>query len=309
MLSVIIPTYNRLEKLKKTIKSAENQTLGKEDFEVIVVDDGSTDGTKDFMENFFAPEGFSLRYYFLEHSGPEKARNLGIEKSQGDIIFFCGDDTILHENLLEIHKKNHEEKKGIAVLGIALWDGSEKVTNFMRYLAPAGPQFHYNTIKDKNSAGFDHFYTCNISLPKKCLENEKFDERFCCAFEDIDLGLRLEKKGLKIIFDPRAKVFHSHRYDEEKFGARMEGVGRGAVIFFDKYKNDKKILNRLKRKYAPFCFFPGVGVFLVLSRFLAKSKLIRLISLKYHWFWLICFHYAKGMSEEIHPGVKKIWTK
>jgi len=298
MLSVIIPTYNRLEKLKKTIKSASEQTLDKKDFEVIVVDDGGTDGTKSFMENFIAPSNLNLKYFFTEHKSAGHARNVGIEKSQGEIILFCGDDTYLDKNLLAIHKKCHEQKEGVAVLGIALWDENEKVSDFMRYLAPAGPQFHYNTIKDRNVAGFNHFYTCNISLAKKWLELEKFDERFDCAFEDIDLGLRLEKKGLKIIFEPEAKVFHSHYYDEEKFNLRMERVGRSAAKFFDKYKKNRKIRNILKKKYAPFCFFPGVDIFLKASRIMAKFKLIKLINVKYYWFWQICFHYAKGIKEE-----------
>lgn len=298
MLSVIIPTYNRLTKLQKTLESLCVQTLTRAEFEVIVVDDGSTDGTKNFMEQFSAPDSFRLSYFFLNHGGAGKARNLGIEKSQGEIVLFCGDDTRLDEKLLEVHKAQHEKREGVAVLGLALWDETEKVSDFMRYLAPAGPQFHYNTIKNKNSAGFEHFYTCNISLAKKWLETEKFDERFDCAFDDIELGLRLEKKGLEIMLEPSAKVFHMHYYDEAIFGLRMERVGRSAVLLFDKYKNDRKTLNKLKRKYAPFCFFPGVGIFLILSRILAKSKLIKLTHLRYHWFWQICFCYAKGMSEQ-----------
>jgi len=299
MLSVIIPTYNRLEKLQKTLESLRAQTLDRKEFEVIVVDDGSSDGTREFMEKFLAPDNLKLRYFFVSHGGPGRARNLGIEKAQGEIILFCGDDMYPAKNLLAVHKKQHIEKPGGAVLGIALWDSREKVTAFMHYLAPAGPQFHYNTIKDENSAGFEHFYTCNISLAKKWLEAEKFDERFNFAFDDIELGLRLEKKGLKIIFNPEAKVFHSHYHDEEKFGHRMERVGQGAVILFDKYKNDRKILNKLKLRYAPFCFFPGIGIFLILSRLLAKSKLIKLINQRYHWFWQICFCYAKGMNKEL----------
>jgi len=234
MLSVIIPTYNRLAKLQKTLESLCVQTLSRAEFEVIVVDDGSTDGTREFLKNYPISVDFKLRYFLLTHGGAGRARNLGIEKASGELIFFCGDDTRLDKNLLQIHKARHTEKKNIAVLGLALWDEREKVTDFMRYLAPAGPQFHYNTIKNKNSAGFEHFYTCNISLAKKWLEVERFDEQFDCAFDDIELGLRLEKKGLRVVFEPQAIVFHMHYYDEENFGLRMERVGRAVVLFFDK---------------------------------------------------------------------------
>jgi GT2 family glycosyltransferase len=169
----------------------------------------------------------------------------------------------------------------------------------MRWLAPSGPQFHYNTIKDPSNAGFDHFYTCSISLEKKWFDLEKFDERFDCAFEDIDLGLRLEKRGLKISYEPEAKVYHLHFYDEKSFGERMKRVGRAAAIFFEKHKDDKKTLNRIKIKYAHFCFFPGVRIFHWSSKILAKSKLIKIVSQKHSWFWQVCRDYSSGMIEEL----------
>jgi glycosyltransferase involved in cell wall biosynthesis len=297
MISIIIPTYNRLEKMKKTLESFCRQTLPQKDFEIIVVDDGGSDGTKEFMEDFQKSTDLNLKYFYLEHRGPGAARNFGVEKATFPLILFCGDDTFPDKKLLEAHIAYHQQKMDVAVLGLALWDESEKVTDYMRWLAPEGPQFHYNTIKNRNDAGFDHFYTCNISLEKKWLESEKFDEKFDCAFEDIDLGLRLEKKGLKIFYEPSAKIFHSHFYNEESFGERMKRVGRSVIIFFRKYENDKNILRILKKKYAPFLFFPGLKTFHWLSKILAKSKLIRKINPKYGWFCEVCRDYSSGMIE------------
>jgi glycosyltransferase involved in cell wall biosynthesis len=299
MISVIIPTYNRMEKLQKTLKYFGEQNFPKKDFEIIVVDDGGSDGTKKYIEEFQKTIKLNLRYFYLDHQGPGAARNFGVEKAIFPIVLFCGDDTVPDKDLLKIHGDRHGQKKDFAVLGIALWDETEKATDFMRWLAPAGPQFHYNTIKDPRDAGFEHFYTCNISLEKKWFELEKFDERFSyCAFDDIDLGLRLEKKGLKIAYDPKAKVFHSHYYNEKSFGERMKRVGRSAIIFFRKYENDKKTLHRLKRKYAPFLYFPGLKVFHLLSIFLASSKLFRKANIKYSWFCGVCRDYSLGMIEE-----------
>ncbi len=299
MISAIIPTYNRLEKLKKTLQSGERQSLAKNKFEVIVVDDGGTDGTGAFMEEFIKTSRLDLKYFYLPHRGPERARNFGAEKAAGDIIFFCGDDTWWEENLLAIHDHHHRQTADTALLGLALWDESRLISEFMRYLAPAGPQFHYNTIKNANDAGFSHFYTCNISLAKKWLEREKFDESLNYAFEDIELGLRLERRGLRVIFNPAAKVYHWHYYDQAGFSQRMERVGRGAIIFFDKYKNQRNTLNLLKRKYAPFAYFPGVKIFNRLSGRLAASELLKKINLKYHWFWLICYDYSRGMLNQL----------
>jgi GT2 family glycosyltransferase len=299
MISVIIPTYNRLEKLKKILEAFGDQTLSRKNFEIIVVEDGGNDGTQEFMEYFQKSTELNFKYFHLDHRGPGAARNFGVEKATFSLVLFCGDDTRPDKHLLEIHLDRHRQKNGIAVLGMAFWDESEEVTDFMRWLAPAGPQFHYNTIKDPSDAGFDHFYTCNISLEKKWFELEKFDERFDCAFEDIELGLRLEKRGLKIYYVPETKVFHSHQYDEKSFGERMKRVGRSTIIFFKKYENDRKTLRMLKMKYTPFCYFPGLKAFHWISKILAKSKLVRKANIKYGWFWQVCRDYSSGMIEEI----------
>ena len=284
--------------MKKTLASAEKQTLAKEQFEVLVVDDGSSDGTREFMEKEFVADDLVWSYFFNSHGGPAKARNLGLEKARGEIIFFCGDDTFPQEDLLTLHQEHHKKKSGTALLGLALWDETEPISDFMHYLAPAGPQFHYNTINDKTNAGFEHFYTCNISLAKSWLKEEQFDEIFeNGAFEDIELGLRLERKGLKIFFEEKAKVFHSHFYSEEDFAQRMEKVGKAVVIFLKKYEKEKKIKNQLQWQYAPFLFFPGIKIFCFFSQLLAKSAWLKKINPRWHWFWRICLSYAKGIKK------------
>lgn len=305
MISAVIPTHNRLEKLKKTLASAEKQTLAKERFEVLVVDDGSSDGTREFMEKVFSSNKICWRYFFLEHGGPAKARNFGIEKSEGEVVFFCGDDTLWDERLMEWHFNHHQESQS-ALLGLALWDETEPVSDFMRYLAPAGPQFHYNTIRNRSDAGFDHFYTCNISLKKKWLAQEQFDSRFTlAAFEDIEMGLRLEKRGLKIAYQPEAKVYHSHYFQEETFGQRMENLGRSLVIFVEKYSHQPEVRFRLKLKYAPFWFFPGIKVFVFLSRILGESSLLEKINRRWHWFWRIAFFYSQGILKGLEEKIGK----
>lgn len=295
MISVIIPTYNRLEKLKKTLDSLMAQTLDDKNFEVILVDDGSEKGVEESLPDYIKVR-LNLKIFRQENKGPAAARNLGVSEARGEIIFFCGDDTLLCPDLLARHLKTHQKKKDVAVLGLTLWEEDGRVTDFMRYLAPAGPQFHYNTIKDQDNAGFDHFYTSNISLEKKWLAEEKFDTRFReAAFEDIDLGLRLEKKGLKIVYDEEALAFHSHYYSEADFYRRMENVGRGFVILAAKYENDKKVLRRLKIKYAPFLYFPGLASFNFLSRLAASREFIKKINKKLYWFLNICFYYSQGI--------------
>lgn len=305
--SVVIPTYNRARILEKTLNSIELQIFPKSEFEVVVVDDGSTDVTKSIVENFQKTGKVNTKYFFQKNQGAGAARNLGIENAAGEIILFAGDDMIFDERLLEQHDRVHRQTPDIAVLGMAFWDESGEVNDFMRYIAPNGPQFHFGAIKNIEDAGWHHFYTCNISLSKKTIGDLRFDPRFTnryMALEDIDFGLSLAKRGVKIFFNKDAIVYHSHFYTPEIFRKRMITVGRSFVVFIGKHKNNLTDSWRLKWRYAPFTFLPfQLELFVFLSRVLAESNLVKKISIKAHWFFDVCHCYSSAIKEE-----KKIKT-
>ena len=104
LISVVIPTYNRLPILKKCLDSLENQILiDKIDaYEIVIVDDGSTDGTVDWLENNI--ETFPhLRFFEQSHGGPALGRNLGVDNSNGDLIVFIDSDLVVDKYFLANH--------------------------------------------------------------------------------------------------------------------------------------------------------------------------------------------------------------
>jgi glycosyltransferase involved in cell wall biosynthesis len=108
--SVIIPTYNNLILLKKAIKSLENQTF--KDFETILVDDGSNDGTKNFFLNNYNKNLINLKFFCIARSGgPAKPRNVGIIKSKGKWLCFLDSDDFWSYNKLEVVKNYIDKKK------------------------------------------------------------------------------------------------------------------------------------------------------------------------------------------------------
>ncbi|MAG52440.1 MAG: hypothetical protein CMH62_00585 [Nanoarchaeota archaeon] len=290
-ISVVIPTFNRKNKLINTLDSIKKSSF-LDGVEIIIVDDGSSDGTKELLKKY-SKGNLKIKYYYQDNQGPAQARNKGVELSKADIILFCGDDTLFHENLLKEHYEAHMKHKEGAVLGLCLWDENVGVNEFMRYIAPYGPQFNYSGIKDKENIGFKYFYTCNLSIGKKWFEFERFDTSFPnAAFEDIDLGYILEKKGLKIHYCKDAIVYHSHKYDAPSFYKRMEVVGKGAQIFINKHKN-------LKSEYMKSDKFPGSQYILKnIFNILARSRVLKKISLEKHWFFNIYYHKLKGVLLE-----------
>ena len=96
-ISIVIPTYNRKDQLRQCLESCFAQDYPQDDFEVIVVDDASSDGTKDMLREL-SQQSPNLRYFFQRHKGPAAARNLGLKQSRAEVVGFTDSDCILSKN-------------------------------------------------------------------------------------------------------------------------------------------------------------------------------------------------------------------
>jgi glycosyltransferase involved in cell wall biosynthesis len=257
-VSIVIPTRNRAEKLTGCLEKLKEQDF--QNFEVVIVDDGSSDNTKEIVNSF---PGLEIQYLYQEHIQQGAARNKGIKIARGKYIVFIGDDIYPETRWLSEHMKFHEQNKGIAVLGLTLWPKEWEINEFMRYLAPNGPQFNYGLIKDANNCGWDFFLTSNISLERIWFEHDVFDENFRgWGYEDLELGYRLEKKGLRIVFNDKAVAYHHHYYNSpEPFLKMQENAAISAVYFAKKFPALKSVLidkNKLKPLYRTLLFIFNV---------------------------------------------------
>jgi len=243
-LSIIIPTYNRKQSLSSCLDSLLKQDALEDIHEIIIVDDGSTDGTEGVVEEkkkIFP----ALKYLYQVNKGPAVARNQGIKAAQGDILLFIGDDIIATPSLVREHLEWHNRYPKIndAVLGYITWSPEIKVTDFMQWLENGGPLLCYPLIKDKTEVDFRFFYTGNISLKSTLLKQNLFSEDFYYGYEDTELGYRLGKeKDLRILFNKEAIAYHHHYMTIEDFKGRMEKWGKAARVFLTKYPELKKTL-------------------------------------------------------------------
>ncbi len=242
-LTVIIPTYNRKDILRKCLNALFDQTYPQSDYEVIIVDDGSTDGTEEIVKFLINSSPCILGYFKQKHKGPAAARNLAIKNTRGRIILFLDDDSIAIPALLKEHMTWHKRyfQENIAILGYATWSHELKCTPLMKWLDKGGPQFHYWKIEGKKTVDYKYFYTCNVSLKTDFLRNNGlfFDEHFqCAAYEDIELGHRLEKNGMVLKYSKKAKVYHYHYTSLRDACKRMIKVGEASQIY--QHKLDSK---------------------------------------------------------------------
>ncbi|MFA5788375.1 MAG: glycosyltransferase family 2 protein [Candidatus Gracilibacteria bacterium] len=232
-LSVIIPTYNRAEKLEKCLRALRGQSLASESFEILVVDDGSTDSTPQVLKQW-AREFPGLIALHQKNAGQGNARNKALKEARGQVVLFIGDDIYTQEGFLAEHVQFHQEhpEKEYACLGLTEWDPSQKITLFMEWLVQGGPQFAYHQLQPGGEASFWYFYTSNLSLKKDLLLKDSFDPDFrAYGWEDIELGYRLTQKGMKLLYKPEALAYHDHFMEEASLKERMIGVGKSALLF------------------------------------------------------------------------------
>lgn len=226
--SLIIPTFNRWETLCLTLQALQNQRV--RPYQVVVVDDGSADGTWEKLQNWRREKNtpWELVLVRQENRGPAAARNHGLRYATGDLVVFLGDDTIPEPDFLEAHLQAHGELVGpCAVVGLTLWDRQRmRVTPFLDYVNLAGDQFAYGLFQDGDDLPFTCFYTSNVSLPLEVLGDAPFYEGFrYAAWEDAELGFRLSLRGLRIVFCAKARTRHVHPLTLSAFLRRQEKVG------------------------------------------------------------------------------------
>ncbi|MDP8249013.1 MAG: glycosyltransferase [Candidatus Tritonobacter lacicola] len=269
-ISVVMPTRDRKGMLEKCLEAYANQSLPREHYEIIVIDDGSTDGTRELLEN--ASEKIAnLRHFSQPKRGPAKARNLGIESAGGPIILFAGDDCIPDKNLLREHLRMHRRKEAIAVLGHIDWHQDLKLTPFMKFLA-MDTQFSYPRIKKlAEDVPFYYFYTSNISMSKEYIEKAgAFDEEFTKAvYEDVELGYRIWKSGLRIVYNSRAIAYHDHETELKDYIKRQVRCGKAAALLYKKHPellallrvprvSSPEIRYRFYQAVLDYCFYAGL---------------------------------------------------
>jgi glycosyltransferase involved in cell wall biosynthesis len=236
-LSVVIPTFNRAAGLERVLTALEGQQPDGFAFEVVVVDDGSTDTTPELLASWRSNR-FHLRFDRQPNAGPAKARNRALEMASGELVLFGGDDIEPHPRQVWEHSCEHDRRADphAAVLGLTRWPDDARLTSTMRHIdGPGAQQFSYGVFAPGEEYDFRHFYTSNVSLRRSLLAEEPdgFSTDFrWAAFEDAELAYRLSRRGMRIFYHPAAVAWHHHHYDARSFFVRQLRCGEMAEVLF-----------------------------------------------------------------------------
>jgi len=240
-LSVIIPTRNRPRLLTQAVDHLLAQATTVDfGFEVLVIDDGSTMDIRSPVERLARERGHqaALRYFCQEPRGPAAARNLGIREAKGEVVLFLGDDILARSGLLQAHVTAHDiefPSREYAVLGLADLAPELCDTPFVQWWRRWNFRY-WLLLEGRRQPDYSFFYTNNLSLKRSfLLECGLFDESFrYAAYEDGELGYRLTRHGLQVVFKPEARADHYHRIDLDAACRRMVVKGRAYDLFIEK---------------------------------------------------------------------------
>jgi glycosyltransferase involved in cell wall biosynthesis len=211
-LSVIVPTYNRCESLRITLDALQRQDFPRERFEVVVVSDGSTDGTEAFLRDYAAASPMTLRPIFQQNGGPARARNRGIQEARNEIVLFIDDDVEPLPGFLSAHAAHHADDDCVVVIGPMSPDPArarqEPVWVAWEH-AMLGKQYESFASGAWPTAGPHHFYTGNSSLRRAhLLAVGGFDESFKRQ-EDVEMAYRMQRQcGVRFVFDSAPDGIH-----------------------------------------------------------------------------------------------------
>ncbi len=213
-VSAVVATYNRADIIPLTLQHLAKQTLKPSSFEVILVDDGSPDNTEEVVRSLQETLPYRLRYLKHPNRGPGYTINQGIRAALGPIVCLIADDILLApqalESFLESHR-NHPETNA-AILGKVVQSPGLRIKSvFLRKWDP----FKFRQLERYSELPYYFFWACNVSCKREFLlanglYREEMGRAGPAAHEDVELGYRLSRRGLRIFYDKRALGYHYH---------------------------------------------------------------------------------------------------
>lgn len=226
--SVVMPAYNQREALQIVLESFAHQRDVQGLWELILVDDGSEDGTRELVESHKAPH--RLTYVRQQHSGRAAARNAGVSHAQGHVVVFCDSDRAVCNDFIANHLEQHSRHHNLVAIG-GVWEfyisdlaakreallaGFQNDLVQFQHLArqPVYVRTVCRMFDGNGRTGYAMpwiaFFSGNVSVRTAHVrECGAFDEQFAgWGFEHFELGYRLYKSGAVFVYEPGARNYH-----------------------------------------------------------------------------------------------------
>jgi glycosyltransferase involved in cell wall biosynthesis len=298
LFSLIIPVFNRPDEVDELLESLSKLDY-KEDFEIVIVEDGSIIKCDDVVRDYGGK--LNISYYFKENSGPGNSRNYGMQKAKGDYFIIFDSDCIIPKNYLtEVSnalKQDYVDCFGGPDKALDSFSDIQKAINFAMtsFLTTGGIRGGSEKIDKFQPRSF------NMGLSRKAFETSNGFGNIHPG-EDPDLSIRLWELGFETRLFPNAFVYHKRRIDWEKFSIQVNKFGKARPILNSWYPQYNKLT----------FFFPSVFIigFIVALLFLVFNH--DLLLQLYFVYFLVLFLVSTYQNKSFKIGflsIKAVWKQ
>lgn len=230
LISIIIPSFNGINLLGDTLNSIAKNNFNMDKVEVVVCDDGSTDGTYEKYLN----SKYQFSFKMIKHlkSGQSAATNSAIKNARGEYLLFSAQDIIFDRKLISEHLTTHSDyaNEEIVVLGYLPYAKNIAISPFMFYSVNGGWQFAYYQIKNHQDVPPQFLYAPNVSMKREVIMKiGLFQESLPFGSQDTELAIRLKLSDTRIVFNANAVGYHNHIIYLNNFLSRQEKAGASVV--------------------------------------------------------------------------------
>jgi len=255
IFSVIIPTYNRADEINELLNSLLNQTIDDSLFEILIVDDGSTDNTKEIVNKIKSKSSLNITFLRQDHKGPGEARNYGMQEAKGEYFLFIDSDCIADKNWLTAYKLKLDELENKP----AGFGGPDRV---LSTFSPVQKAIDYSMtspittggIRGHSKKGISKYYPRSFNMGVRADVVEKIGGMGKLRHgQDIEFSHRILSTGEPVVKVNGAIVYHKRRMSIRKFFRQVFnwGVARINLSIID------------KGMLEPIHFFPALGTLII----------------------------------------------
>lgn len=280
--AVVIPTFNNHAILPATLAALFAQAVPADcNVQVVVSDDGSTDGTLAWLRHQTPPPPWRLAIVVGPHTGPGGARNRALAASRSDVILFLGADILLRPGALHAHLDFHvAHPTGTdAALGMVKWDPRLFPPPLLEWMTHSGQQNAFDDLLGQRTADPRHyFYGSHLSLKRAILPDPAFTGLLAGGWEDLELGQRLADHSLALHVLHHAIGLHHHPYSQAAIARRQRLAGTSLPRYQSLHPGTSLIPQRSLMSHLcrwVFCVLGGQGMLSILVRRLKRRSLPR----------------------------------
>ncbi|PIE85935.1 MAG: glycosyl transferase family 2 [Bacteroidia bacterium] len=309
--SVVVPVYNRPDEIDELLQSLRQQTY--KQFEIIIVEDGSKNGCHEVVKKY--EKQLNIKYYYKENTGPGTTRNYGAERAHGDYLVFFDSDCIIPEKYFEIVNKALNKNKLDAFGGPDMAHESFTVIqkaisySMTSFLTTGGIRGSKKSMEKFHPRSFNMGYTQEVFEATEGFSTMRFGE-------DIDMSIRIVKKGFSTGLIKEAGVFHKRRTDFRKFFKQVHNSGIARINLFKRHPESLKIVHTFPAIFtigSSLCLILGFFNWLFLAPLLLYAILIFLDSLRQNKHLLVAiFSIAASYIQLFSYGlgfIRAVWKR